>query len=421
MRAKPNGKKIQKKSGYKPSTVIARYIKPLKVLGFQVLDQLGHGSEGVVFLVLNERTGKKVAIKACDRRKCPKNAVGEFWLWAHVDHPHCLKIQDKYIFKKLVYYVMAYTPNLTVLDWIQDAWYTPKIVLDSNKPNEEMLKRWCRQILSGVQYLHYKSFYHLDIKPDNVFLDEFWNVKIGDFGFMRTGEDLSEPLMLGCPAYMPPEGLKAPLLNKIDLAKVDVWSTGVTILEMLTGKLLSGKNFRICAQRRASLLQNLRENHPKALRMQTFYPGGHELVVHLIKWDPLSRVSATEALQHPWLRLKSADSHMRCDKLLTSPSGSSPSILKSLVSAATSKFGTMSFTKKLTLLQSPLKITIEKPRNKLTRKKLDKNTVVKEHSAPTQIRPPLLQIRKRKLAEEPGDLCVKKRYKPNNYMSDSYL
>ncbi|KAI8007642.1 G-type lectin S-receptor-like serine/threonine-protein kinase SD2-5 [Camellia lanceoleosa] len=98
-------------------------------------------------------------------------------------------------------------------------------------------KKIIMDIAKGLTYLHEEcrqKIFHLDIKPQNILLDECFNAKISDFGLSKLiDKDQSQvvTMMRGTPGYLAPEWL-----SSIITEKVDVYSFGVVVLEMLCGR-----------------------------------------------------------------------------------------------------------------------------------------------------------------------------------------
>lgn len=109
-----------------------------------------------------------------------------------------------------------------------------------------------RQLCAGLAAVHERDVLHRDLKPANIMVDEHGNVRITDFGIAALAEEVSGPeAMSGTPAYMSPEQLEGGELT----VKTDIYSLGVVLYELFTGK----KAFEA-----ASLpeLIRLRKSHP---------------------------------------------------------------------------------------------------------------------------------------------------------------
>ena len=113
--------------------------------------------------------------------------------------------------------------------------------------NESLICYISGQILNGLIYLHLRGICHLDIKPNNILVDGFLNLKIADFSvsklLSKQNDDIFLP-QIGTPYCMAPEIINQEIINKIDLPKADVFSYGVMLYWLFTGKYLysSGKS-----------------------------------------------------------------------------------------------------------------------------------------------------------------------------------
>lgn len=99
-------------------------------------------------------------------------------------------------------------------------------------------RRYFRDVVLGIEYLHCQKVIHRDIKPSNLLLSDCDHVKIADFGVCNefTGPDALLTGTTGTPAFLPPEALSTERLRYSGRA-ADVWSMGVTLYALVTGVL----------------------------------------------------------------------------------------------------------------------------------------------------------------------------------------
>ena len=155
---------------------------------------------------------------------------------------------------------------------------------------EHRARIYFRQICRGVGYLHENSIAHRDIKMDNVFVTADLTLKIGDFGFGKNYLKSVLRTVAGTPVYMAPE-----LFNKQGeyTEKQDIWSLGVLLYKMLTGRYL----FRIDTQVQ---LKNLVEQ--ARVRMgKGWSPELQTLMRMMLHKDPEKRWNMQRILNCKWL------------------------------------------------------------------------------------------------------------------------
>ena len=117
--------------------------------------------------------------------------------------------------------VMEYVPNGELFDYIVSRGRLP--------PDDA--RRFFQQVISGVEYLHFKRVVHRDLKPENLLLDNDNNIKIADFGLSNVTVD-GDFLKTSCgsPNYAAPEVISG---NLYAGPEVDVWSCGVILYALL--------------------------------------------------------------------------------------------------------------------------------------------------------------------------------------------
>ena len=192
--------------------------------------KLGEGGFGVVFEGILSN-GMKVAVKRLEGLgKVKESFLAEVKTMGNIHHVNLVRLIGFCVEKSHRLLVYEYMCNGSLDKWIfhknKDltlCWQSrKKIILD---------------IAKGLAYLHedcMQKIFHLDIKPQNILLDEQLRAKVSDFGLSKLIEkDQSKvvTIMRGTPGYLAPEWL-----NSVITEKVDVYSFGVVVLEVLCGR-----------------------------------------------------------------------------------------------------------------------------------------------------------------------------------------
>ncbi len=208
-----------------------------KSLGkFEVAKEIGRGSMGTVFLAHDPFSSRDVAIKVANPEQLQDSTQGrryrkmffhEAKVAGRLRHPNIVQVYDASLEDDFCYIVMELIPgDKTLYDHIKP---------DRLLPLEDVV-RIAFKCARALDYAHRNSVIHRDIKPRNILLTEENDVKIADFSIALLFEpDSTETQVhgyVGSPLYMSPEQiLEEPLNNKSDL-----FSLGVTMYELLTGK-----------------------------------------------------------------------------------------------------------------------------------------------------------------------------------------
>ena len=200
-----------------------------RVAHFQVLEKLGGGGMGRVYRALDLRLDRTVALKflpphlsadADARQRFTHEAKSA----SALDHPNICAIHDiGEADAGQLFIAMAYYAGDTL----------KKKIARGPLPVREALD-YGAQVAEGLRRAHDAGIVHRDIKPANVMVTDLGQVKIVDFGLAKVaGADLTkEGATVGTVAYMSPEQTRG---GPVD-ARTDVWSLGVLLYEMLTGR-----------------------------------------------------------------------------------------------------------------------------------------------------------------------------------------
>ncbi|MDE3055472.1 MAG: protein kinase [Verrucomicrobiota bacterium] len=215
---------------------------------YAVLQHLGKGGMGEVFLVRDPLCGRKVALKRI-RQELKESAVlqGRFLREAHVasllTHPSIVPILSISKEKEEIYYTMPFIDGETLRQVLKKKWHPLTLSIPS-------LTRIFLQVCEAIAYAHSRGVIHRDLKPENIIVGRYGEVVILDWGIadfidskeqdqaleemVIEGEELTRPgKIAGTLAYMPPERLT----DQTPTIQADLYALGVILYQILTLQL----------------------------------------------------------------------------------------------------------------------------------------------------------------------------------------
>ncbi|HTT41076.1 MAG TPA: serine/threonine-protein kinase [Burkholderiales bacterium] len=206
---------------------------PQQIGKYPISREIGRGATSVVYLARDPFANREVAIKVLKNpdledtdvnRRFRKVFLNEAALVGKLFHPHILGIYDAVSEQRQSYIVMEYVAGKT-LEYYCEA----STLLPVSKVVEIVFK--CSLALAFAQR---HGVIHCDIKPANILISDDTNIKISDFGAAQYDEAQHTHLQgIGSPAYMSPEQVQ----DKEVTFHTDIYSLGVVMYQMLTGKL----------------------------------------------------------------------------------------------------------------------------------------------------------------------------------------
>ncbi|KAL0880543.1 hypothetical protein ABMA27_001780 [Loxostege sticticalis] len=200
------------------------------VEGWLVAQVLGEGAYGEVRLLVHAGSGAAVALKAVRAEGEAAGACREAALHRALRHPHVLRCLGERTHQGLHYMFLEYAQGGELFDRIEP---------DAGM-GEAAARRYWRQLLAGLEYLHGRGVAHRDIKPENLLLDHNDNVKISDFGmatlFRHGARERLLSRVCGTVPYAAPEVLAA-AERPYRAAPADLWAAALVLLAMLAGEL----------------------------------------------------------------------------------------------------------------------------------------------------------------------------------------
>ncbi|MEO8040615.1 MAG: serine/threonine-protein kinase [Betaproteobacteria bacterium] len=206
---------------------------PDKIGKYRVLSELGRGATSRVFLCEDAFLERKVAIKVIKddaptdtymRRRFQRVFMNEAALTGKLAHPHIIAIYDAVTDDEDSYLVMEYVEGQTL-----ETFCNPEALLPLERVVEIMFKASL-----ALDYAYRHGVIHCDIKPANIMITGETDIKVTDFGAaFYDAADHTYLTGVGSPAYMSPEQVLEKQLNH----QTDIYSLGVVLYQLLTGKL----------------------------------------------------------------------------------------------------------------------------------------------------------------------------------------
>ena len=257
-----------------------------------IMQKLGEGASSKVFLVKDMKSKKLFACKF--QNISHKNLIeNETNFLSQFSHKNIIKKIDEGEFelqhKKLKFIIFDYCEHGRLSDYICFGF------------GERYGKYLFNIILETVNEIHNFGFAHRDLKLENILLDKWFNVKIGDFGFCTL---LKRNLknFLGTFCYAAPEIL---MRKKYDGKKIDIFSLGIILFVIVTGKkffLMKETEFFYLNYK-----NNAKENYEKFIakldkECLNFSLNFRDLCFKMIKFEPDERPDYFDIKNHEWLK-----------------------------------------------------------------------------------------------------------------------
>ncbi|XP_067858866.1 cyclin-dependent kinase 1 [Heptranchias perlo] len=279
------------------------------------IEKIGEGTYGVVYKGRHKTTQQIVAMKKIrlesEEEGVPSTAIREISLLKELQHPNVVCLQDVLMQDARLYLIFEFL-SMDLKKYLDS--------LPTRQMMDQMLvKSYLYQITQGIAFCHSRRVLHRDLKPQNLLIDSKGVIKLADFGLARA---------FGVPVrvythevvtlwYRAPEVL---LGSARYSTPVDIWSIGTIFAEMATKRpLFHGDSeidqlFRIFRTLgtpnndvwpEVETLPDYKNTFPKwkagsLSQVKNVDANGLDLLAKTLVYDPARRISAKEALHHPY-------------------------------------------------------------------------------------------------------------------------
>jgi serine/threonine protein kinase len=199
--------------------------------GYQLEEEIGRGSMGMVYRGKQIALGREIAVKVLSHALAKDASyvarfIREAQIIAGLNHPHIVQIYDAGQQNGLLYFVMEYVQGPTIANLLH---------LDGTIPLHFAIE-YTAQIAEALDAAYgERNVIHRDIKPENLMLDRWGKVKVMDFGLARaTGQQriTVAKTLVGSIYYASPEQVWGHQLDN----RSDIYALGVVLYEMVTGQ-----------------------------------------------------------------------------------------------------------------------------------------------------------------------------------------
>ena len=280
--------KVKKRCLILSPTVKAGLEPEGKITDFEREREIGKGGFGLVWRVFHKKTKKVYCIKVIEKKgiieqKLVDQMNREIEIMYILNHPHCLRLKNHFEDDINFYLVLPLATKGQLY----------KILRRYRKFDERTAAQILRETISALQYLH--SFnppiIHRDIKPENLLLNEGGRVLLADYGWSNFNmEGDVRKTFCGTPEYIAPEMLT----KKGHDTRVDIWSIGILMFELLAGysPFVAKTNQELYLN-----IKKLKINWPKDMS-----PNAKSAIGKILKLDPKERPTFDEILQFTWFQ-----------------------------------------------------------------------------------------------------------------------
>ncbi|KAJ8980137.1 hypothetical protein NQ317_014631 [Molorchus minor] len=292
-----------------------------KYRGYEGLNRIGRGAHGTVYRAKDKQTGKDVALKKVfvplTEDGIPMSTLREIALLRQLNshnHPNIVKLFDichgQQFEKHLIMYLVFEHVEQDLSTYIER---------NSRGFSTLQIRSLSKEILDGVDFLHSNRIVHRDLKPQNLLVTHDGHVKLADFGLAKTYDfEMRLTSVVVTLWYRAPEVL----LGLPYATPVDIWSVGCIIVELYCLKPLFcgategdqlSKIFRVLGKPREDewpeelvtikwdsfdVINQIRINQICPNMCETAY----DLIMSMLTFDPNKRITALEALNHPYFK-----------------------------------------------------------------------------------------------------------------------
>ncbi|GMI98073.1 hypothetical protein like AT1G49180 [Hibiscus trionum] len=267
--------------------------EPFTIGDYLLKSKLGESSVSIVWKAESKSSGQVVAVKQVFLSKLNRHLANcldcELSFLSSVNHPNIIRLLHVLQSESCLFLVLEFCAGGNLASYIRS----------HGRIQEELARRFMLQLGAGLEVLQSHHIIHRDLKPENILLsgpEDDLALKIADFGLSRSVDPGKyAQTVCGSPLYMAPEVLQFRSYDE----KVDMWSLGAILFELLNG------HPPFHGRTNVQLLQNIKSSTClpfSKLILSQLHPDCVDICSRLLSVNPVDRMSFQEFYQHRFLR-----------------------------------------------------------------------------------------------------------------------
>ncbi|TYI54282.1 hypothetical protein E1A91_D11G063700v1 [Gossypium mustelinum] len=270
-------------------------LEPFTIGDYLLKSKLRESSVSIVWKAETKSSGEEVAVKQVFLSKLNKHLANcldcELNFLSSVNHPNIIRLLQVLQSESCLFLVLEFCAGGNLASYIRRY----------GRVQEQLARRFMQQLGAGLEVLQSHHIIHRDLKPENILLlgsKDDLVLKIADFGLSRSLDPGNyAQTVCGSPLYMAPEVLQFQSYDE----KVDMWSLGAILFELLNG------HPPFHGRTSVQLLQNIKSSTClpfSKLILPRLHPDCVDMCSRLLSVNPVDRLSFQEFYQHRFLRKK---------------------------------------------------------------------------------------------------------------------